>query len=184
MKREICVRSMVLGAVIMLTGLAVGAITSPPLIAQRNGVFDYITCRGIEVVDKHGKTGISLDAYENSSYISIFDKTGNAAIELAVSEIAPPRNIQRNSIKIKDKVELAVLYDIDKSVEINSLNINNKAGNTAISLGVSDDYTMIDISDKAGNEIINLFGLEGSSQIWIKDIKMLDKADNIVWEAP
>ena len=35
MKRRICVRSMGLGAVIMLIGLAVGAIVSPPLVAQR-----------------------------------------------------------------------------------------------------------------------------------------------------
>ena len=38
MKRRICVRSMGLGAVIMLIGLVVGAIVSPPLGAQRNGV--------------------------------------------------------------------------------------------------------------------------------------------------
>ena len=44
MKRRICVRSMGLGAIIMLIGLTVGAIVSPPLIAQRNGVFDEIEC--------------------------------------------------------------------------------------------------------------------------------------------
>lgn len=49
MKRRICVRSMVLGAVIMLVRLAVGAIVSPPLSSQRNGVFDKITCREIGI---------------------------------------------------------------------------------------------------------------------------------------
>ena len=33
-----------LGALIMLIGIGVGAIVSPPLIAQRNAVFDEIVC--------------------------------------------------------------------------------------------------------------------------------------------
>lgn len=47
---------MALGAGIMLVGLVIGAIVSPPLIAQRNGVFDKIVCREIEVVDKDSET--------------------------------------------------------------------------------------------------------------------------------
>ena len=60
MKRKICVRSMALGAVIMLIGLAVGAIVSPPLIAQRNDVFGDIQCTGLTVVDKNGNKAIAL----------------------------------------------------------------------------------------------------------------------------
>ena len=67
MKRRICVRSMGLGAVIMLIGLAVGAIVSPPLIAQRNSVFDKITCREIEVIDKDGNEAIIVDLRINET---------------------------------------------------------------------------------------------------------------------
>ena len=67
MKRRICVRSMGLGAVIMLIGLAVGAIVSPPLVAQRNEVFDYITCRGVKVVDELGSVDIYVRRVRNSA---------------------------------------------------------------------------------------------------------------------
>ena len=58
MKSRICVRSMGLGAVIMLIGLAVGAIVSPPLIAHGGagviGVLGEIVCTGLTVIDKNG----------------------------------------------------------------------------------------------------------------------------------
>ena len=60
MKRKVCIRSMVLGAVIMLVGLAVGAIVSPPLIAQRERVYDKIQCRELEVGDENGNQVIGL----------------------------------------------------------------------------------------------------------------------------
>ena len=74
MKRRICVRSMGLGAVIMLIGLAVGAIVSPPLVAQRNGVFDKITCRGLQVVDENGKQAIVLTSAESRNAVTVLDK--------------------------------------------------------------------------------------------------------------
>ena len=77
MKRKICVKSMALGAVIMLIGLAVGAIVSPPLIAQRNGVFDKIQCTGLTVVDEDGKMGVEL--YRNS--VLIKHANGKPAIQ-------------------------------------------------------------------------------------------------------
>ena len=42
MKQKVSIRDMAFGAVIMLIGVWGGAIISPPLIAQRNGVFDHI----------------------------------------------------------------------------------------------------------------------------------------------
>ena len=90
MKRKVCVRSMVLGAVIMLVGLVVGAIVSPPLIAQRNGVFDKITCRELEVLDENGNLAIVLstelinrDNGPKANGVLVLDKQGNGGgIEL------------------------------------------------------------------------------------------------------
>ena len=79
MKRRICVRSMGLGAVIMLIGLAVGTIVSPPLIAQRNGVFDKITCREIEVIDKDGNEAISLSTTGHGGIVLVRGKDGGLA---------------------------------------------------------------------------------------------------------
>ena len=69
MKRKICVKSMGLGAGIMLIGLVVGAIVSPPLIAQRNGVFDKIQCCELRVVDENGNKAIFLGIENGSSTI-------------------------------------------------------------------------------------------------------------------
>ena len=87
MKRKICVRSMVLGAGIMLIGLAVGAIVSSPLIAQNNGVFDKIQCREIEVIDENDKVGIVLKSDVHANRILIYDLEMDArAIVLQNSE--------------------------------------------------------------------------------------------------
>ena len=79
MKRRICVRSMGLGAVIMLIGLAVGAIVSPPLIAQRDDVFGDIQCTGLTVVDKQGNVGVALDTDDANGSVWLFGKDGGAA---------------------------------------------------------------------------------------------------------
>ena len=44
-----------LGAGIMALGIIIGQAITPDIEAQSNGVFDKITCRGIEVVDENGK---------------------------------------------------------------------------------------------------------------------------------
>ena len=82
MKQKICVRSMALGAVIMLIGLAVGAIVSPPLGAQRNGVFDKIFCRSLTVVDSEGSIGIMLNKDENGSSMAMYNSQGKLGIAL------------------------------------------------------------------------------------------------------
>ena len=66
MKQKVNMRDMVLGAVIMLVGLAVGAIVSPPLIAQRAGVFGEIQCTSLTVVDNDGKVAVVLEADKGS----------------------------------------------------------------------------------------------------------------------
>ena len=72
----------VLGAVIMLVGLAVGAIVSPPLIAQRNGVFDEIQCSKLTVINKAGKRAVVLDAGEERNGVNVFDKQEKPAVSL------------------------------------------------------------------------------------------------------
>jgi hypothetical protein len=66
----------VLGAVIMLVGIGIGVVVSPPLIAQRNEVFGEIECTKLTVVDKSWKSAIELATDEDGSHIRINDKTG------------------------------------------------------------------------------------------------------------
>ena len=53
---------MVLGAGIMAIGIIIGQVITPDIEAQNNGVFDKITYRELEVVDKDGNRGIFLSA--------------------------------------------------------------------------------------------------------------------------
>ena len=81
---------MAIGAGIMLIGMAVGCAVSPSLVAQRNGVFDKITCHELEVVDKTG-TPIAflgrekdiLDTILDSNAFIIFDMNGETAINMS-----------------------------------------------------------------------------------------------------
>ena len=87
-----------LGALIMLVGLAVGAIVSPPLIAQRNDVFDKITCRSLEVVDENGNIAVRLESslfsYDDQGNIDmgagllVYDSLENVAIGVVSQESA------------------------------------------------------------------------------------------------
>ena len=87
----------VLGAVIMLVGIGVGSIVSPPLIAQRDGVFGEIECTKLKVVDKAGKAAISLFADEDQNYVVLYDK---ARQEWAVALVAGE---EHNDVVIYDK---------------------------------------------------------------------------------
>ena len=91
MKQKVCVRSMFLGAGIMLIGLVVGAIVSPPLIAQRvivaqNREFDDVQCKRLTVVDENGNEAIVLEAGKVSNMITINAKYGKGAILINASE--------------------------------------------------------------------------------------------------
>ena len=83
MKRKICVKSMVLGAGIMLIGLTIGAIVSPPLIAQRNDAFDIITCRKLVVVDDNSNKTVQLGtSVEGHGAIVLYNKHGEETVIL------------------------------------------------------------------------------------------------------
>lgn len=129
-----------LGAGIMLIGLAVGAIVSPPLVAQRNGVFDEIQCRKIEVVDKHNETAIRLTGLDSSNNIQIYDKHGNLEISLGA-----------NAISIFNEGKSAIF--LSGTEMENSISIWDTTGKPAIDLSVHQVFegNFIKISDKKGN---------------------------------
>ena len=159
MKRKICVRSMFLGAVIMLIGLAVGAIVSPPLVAQHNGVFDVIQCRRLEVVDKHGKKAILLTSNDDvMNGIAVFDKHGQVGVALTT-----------NSDNQKgDQEALNAIYIY-----------NGHHGQIGISLAASEGVNHIGIDDANGNPRVLL-----SSSKFGDGIAVYDQARNVVGSIP
>ena len=76
----------VLGAVIMLVGIGIGSILSPPLIAQRNGAFDKIICRELEVIDEKGNRVCRLYSRGEGGIIRAIGKDGIREARLSVSE--------------------------------------------------------------------------------------------------
>ncbi len=136
MKRNICVRSMGLGAVIMFIGLAVGAVVSPPLTAQRNGVFGDIECTGLIVVNEEGKQVIEFGSSTKvEGMFDVRDKNGKRGIRLIAGE-------KGNSVL------LAAPGGRDKAVSISSEQTTNSIlmnwrGQPATVLRADDDACSI-----------------------------------------
>lgn len=136
MKKKICVRSMMLGAVIMLIGLAVGAVVSPPLVAQRNGVFGDIECTGLTVVNEEGKQVIEFgSSTKGEGMFDVRDKNGKRGIRLIAGE-------EGNSVM------LAAPGGRDKAVSISSEQTTNSIlmnwrGQPATVLRADDDACSI-----------------------------------------
>ena len=172
MKRRICVRSMGLGAVIMLIGLAVGAIVSPPLGAQRNEVFDYITCRGVKIVDELGKDAILLDSHENVNRIIVFNKAGEGSIAIRAFEIG-------NSLLVKRKGGEGGIT-LMGSKERYGVFITDDSITPQIQMMVTEDANAILVKGKAGEEGISLFSHEKLGD----SIIITDRAGNPVWASP
>ena len=145
MKRKICVRSMVLGAVIMLIGLGVGAMISPPLSAQRNGVFGEIQCTKLTVVDNMGRPAVVLASSEEGNVIALAGKQGKAAIGLLSHEDVG------NSLTICNKQgeEVVMLHSTEYGGRVDVLNNQakpratmgvNEYGNGAVSTWDRNGY--------------------------------------------
>ncbi|MDE0043115.1 MAG: hypothetical protein OXT74_13845, partial [Candidatus Poribacteria bacterium] len=82
---------MAIGAGVLALGIIIGQFVAPDIEAQSNGVFDKITCRELEVVDKTGKRiaflgrGVGQDIEGNG--LEIFDKDGKPAITLVADNV-------------------------------------------------------------------------------------------------
>ena len=75
---------MALGAGILALGIIIGQFVTPDIKAQSNGVFDKITCREIEVIDKDSKTGIMLTTHERGGLFVLSGKAGSVDIGTTV----------------------------------------------------------------------------------------------------
>ena len=135
MKRRICVRSMVLGAAIMLIGMWVSPLISPPVTAQHNGVFDKIQCREVEVVDKDGETAIRLYTTKHGGNIRMDSKDGKLAI-----------------------------MDIDESGGSVYLKGKGSNGG-AVSMSTFEDGAMLSVKDRSSDGGIRMFATEHHGRI-------------------
>ena len=201
MKHKVSVRDMVLGAVIMLIGLAVGAVVSPPIIAQRAGVFGEIECTGLKVVDKHGKTAIELGSYESGNEVTLFDKSGKVGVVLgAIDGWANVVNIHDRSagkpgiaLQSIDQGNTVYVYDrsgsekpgiylqsIDQGNEVTLL---DKSGKVGVNLAAIDGINGVSVHDTYGKARITLTTLDITDESNAA-VSVLDQYRNIIWQAP
>lgn len=152
MKHKICVKSMVLGVVIMLIGLAVGAVVSPPLIAQRNGVFDEIVCSRLRVIDKHGKDAIVLLSGDGGNGIAVYDKHKSLAFGFVTAA-------NGNGMIVQDKAGKNA-FSVSTGGDTNRMLVYDKAEKPAVVLAHHEKFNIVAVWDKTGENIIGLDGVK------------------------
>ena len=146
---------MILGALIMLVGLGIGAIVSPPLIAQN--ALGRIRCTGLTVVNAAGEIVMALEAEREGGAIAVTNKTKTAAAVLTTEEKLPG------------------LYLVDKETNAKAvISINEDGAGVTVSgdtgfghLSVTEDGGGVLVRDEGkGSIFLHIF--EGKGKITIK----------------
>lgn len=168
----------VLGATIMLIGLVVGVMVTPPIIAQRNSMFGEIQCTGLTVVDKngevavvlgtdekgkngvsvhgkHGKQGVVLSADGTFNRLLVYDKNEKKAIVIGTSSYA--NSSYANAIVICDQHEKTLIGLTAIDGLGNGIDIRNKKGEFAIELRAREKDNAVTLLDRHGKQALRLF---------------------------
>ena len=186
----------VLGAVIMLVGLGLGAIVSPPLIAQRNGVFDEIECSKLTVVDKNDKLAIILAANEDENGIVLLNQAGTMSARLSADKDGSSLGLfnaegeQSIALLGTETGGIVALYDGDGQEGI-YLVVNELSRFIAVLNEEGEKAIRLSSLNRVGDNSITVFDTEGESTILLDSsrilgnrIKLYDTGGNISWEAP
>ena len=189
MKRSLCGRSMMLGAVIMFIGLAVGAIVSPPLTAQRNAVFGEIVCTGLTVVNEEGKQVIELgSSTTDKGVVEVRDQNGKKGIRLIAGEqgssviVAAPGGgdwaVSLSSQKTTSSILMswrgqAAVHLGAGVADGNGVAIFDKAGKTAIRLQADEEGNDLQILNKG-----EILGIGLGTHAKGNGVTVFDKAGN------
>ena len=138
-----------LGAAIMLIGIGVGSIVSPPLIAQdtpEKGVFSEIECRRLVVRDKAGNKAVALYAEALGNSVALYNSEGKRAVILSAGKRGRSNSVIIRNKSAKNTVNLSVSEQLGTSVSI-----RNPAGKGRIHLSARESGSRISVADKAGN---------------------------------
>ena len=177
----------ILGAVIMLVGLAVGAVVSPPLIAQRNGVFDEIQCTGLTVVNENNKTMIRLESNPRENAVIVYNKAGKKALRLTAAilgnlvsvynqtgeiAISLDSNFTGNFVRVYDPAEAKTAISLTSGEGTNTVKVHSKKR-------IYNQSPLDDSVYEVGDRAINLIASEQENRVIV-----FDQAANFKWEAP
>ena len=154
---------MALGAAIMAIGIIIGQWGTPDIEAQNNGVFDKITCREIEVVDKDGETAIRLYTTKHGGDIRMDSKDGKRAI-MGIGESGGEFYLSGKG-KSFDRGTVS-MYTHEGSA---SLNVRDKSDG-GISMFATDGGSSIDVKTKdGGNATMYTTFHDGGVEVYRKD---------------
>ena len=114
----------------MLIGLAVGAIVSPPLIAQRDDVFGDIQCTGLTVVDKQGNVGVALDTDNANGSFFVFGKDGGGGAAMNI-------NADGGSVAVYNN-QGTPCASMDAHADGGSVGVSNNQGKPRAAMGINE----------------------------------------------
>lgn len=159
---------MALGAGILAVGIIIGQIITPDIEAQSNGVFDKITCREIEVIDKHGETQVRVRSGFFGGLVTVRGKEGKGVAELSVGEYGGTVWLEGSNGEPS-----AAIRSTDHGGEVL---VSNLSGHKRVVMYVYDDRGFVDVKglwptvfarmsvDENGNGIINTWDRNGNRQ--------------------
>ena len=137
-----------LGAGILAIGIIIGQVVTPNIEAQNNGVFDRISCRGLEVLDTEGKAVIVLAAHDVGNAILVNGVHDKPAIAL----MADKKGGVGVSVHAGEKSGLVLISD-----ELgNRLIVSDDHGEPAIVLRAREDENGIFVYDKQGEQAVTI----------------------------
>lgn len=161
-----------LGAAIMLIGVGIGAIVSPPLIAQRNGMLGEIQCTSLTVVDMLGEPAIILRTDEAlGNGVVIHNPAGTPALLFVADETG-------NSIAVTNKSgEPTVL--LRTSELANRVIVRNPSGKDGVRLSAGKMTNRVTVYNPEETNAVQLYADELTNRVSVHN-----KVGMIRWEAP
>ena len=167
-------RYTVLGAGIMLVGITIGQLITPDIKAQSDGVFDKITCREIEVVDKDGNRAIALFSDVDINRLIVYNPQGKQGIKLESGGWGNYVIVYETQDDEKEGVSLAGTSR-ENYVIVRNFRSTERAAAKLIS---TEDISSVEVLDKNGNPAAWLarlfpshphYDLEGANSIGVID---------------
>ena len=162
----------VLGALIMLIGMGVGAIVSPSLIAQRADILSDIKCTSLTVVDMSGAPAIVLRTDETlGNGIVIHNPRGTPAVLLVADDTG-------NNLAVADQSgEPAVLLRTNDLA--NRVIVRNPSGKDGVRLSAGKVTNRVTVYNPDAANAVQLYADKVTSRVTVHN-----QVGIIRWEAP
>ena len=187
-----------LGAVIMLTGMTIDSIVAPPLIAQHNGTFDTIVCKSLTILDNNGQPAIDLVTDPERNAVAIH-KPGEKEPDITISSGAISSDIMIHG----DHGEFALSLSYTRADSSNHIMLADPNGKVGITIATATQGNLVSLASPTGKSALLLYNLPNiRNGITISDnndknalsinasvrygnsFNVHDKTGAIIWGAP